>query len=106
MKTTALFLCFCIIASSQVFGQSESPEVKVTLEDPATLAARPFRKSDCALGVEQDAETLCRALIPVYRWSNDAKKCVDDFYGGCHATKNNFRHKADCEKIATPICSS
>uniref|UniRef100_A0A6P7F489 U-actitoxin-Avd3k-like isoform X2 n=1 Tax=Diabrotica virgifera virgifera TaxID=50390 RepID=A0A6P7F489_DIAVI len=105
MKTTALFLCFCIIASSQVFGEDEIPKApKLNLEDKASLDARPFRKSDCDLGVEQ--ESICRALHPVYRWDNTQKKCVDDFYGGCYATKNNFRHKADCEKIATPICSS
>uniref|UniRef100_A0A6P7F194 Tissue factor pathway inhibitor-like n=1 Tax=Diabrotica virgifera virgifera TaxID=50390 RepID=A0A6P7F194_DIAVI len=109
MKAFALFLCFCIIASSQVFAEDDSspedsPENKVPLEDEAALAARPFRKSDCALDVELGDET-CRALIPVYKWSIEAKKCVDEFYGGCHPSKNNFKTKAECEKIATPICS-
>ncbi|XP_072398624.1 kunitz-type serine protease inhibitor bitisilin-1-like [Diabrotica undecimpunctata] len=106
MKATVLFFCFCLIASSQVFGDENLPEIKVTYEDPAAQAARPFRKEDCALGVEIDIEYRCRARKPVYRWSNDEKKCVRDFYGGCHATKNNFRSENDCVKTATPVCSS
>ncbi|CAG9841159.1 unnamed protein product [Diabrotica balteata] len=107
MKTTVLFFCFCIIASSEVFGEENLPEIKIIYEDPAATAARPFRKEDCSLGVEQKIGlTSCRADIPVYRWSNTENKCVNDFYSGCHATKNNFQHKEDCVKIATPICSS
>ncbi|XP_028128650.2 kunitz-type serine protease inhibitor bitisilin-1-like [Diabrotica virgifera virgifera] len=104
MKTTALFFCFCIIAISQVFGDEDLPDIKVQNEDPEAQAARSFRKEDCNLGVETGFR--CRARKPVYRWSNEDNKCVKDYYGGCHATKNNFRSKDDCVKTATPVCSS
>ncbi|XP_028128641.1 amyloid-beta precursor protein isoform X2 [Diabrotica virgifera virgifera] len=107
MKTTVLFFCFCVIASSQVFGEEDLPEIKITYEDPAALAARPFRKEDCGLGVQQqNGLGVCRARIPVYKWSNEDKKCVQVFYGGCHATKNNFREEEECVKIAKPVCSN
>uniref|UniRef100_A0A6P7EZD9 U-actitoxin-Avd3f-like n=1 Tax=Diabrotica virgifera virgifera TaxID=50390 RepID=A0A6P7EZD9_DIAVI len=104
MKTTLLFFCFCIIASSQVYG--DVPEIKVTHEDTVALAARPFRKGDCSLGVEQDDGPVCYASIPVFRWSDADKKCVKDIYGGCRATKNNFNTEQDCIKTATPVCSN
>ncbi|CAG9841161.1 unnamed protein product [Diabrotica balteata] len=106
MKTTVLFFYFCIIASSEVFGEEDLPEIKIIYEDPTAIAVRPFRKEDCGLGVQQqNGLSICRARIPVYKWSNGDKKCIRAFYGGCHATKNNFLREEDCVKIATPVCS-
>ncbi|KAF7280857.1 hypothetical protein GWI33_005457 [Rhynchophorus ferrugineus] len=46
----------------------------------------------------------CRGLAFVFRWDNNSKKCVLDGYGGCKTTKNNFRSKNECERVARPVC--
>lgn len=50
-----------------------------------------------------DAE--CYARQDRYHWNNEVHVCVKVIYGGCRATKNNFKSLEECEKIARPVCN-
>uniref|UniRef100_A0A6P7F054 Chymotrypsin inhibitor SCI-II-like n=1 Tax=Diabrotica virgifera virgifera TaxID=50390 RepID=A0A6P7F054_DIAVI len=103
MKTAVLFFCFCIVASSQVYGKLLAANIEGR---PVEARPKPFTKVDCSLGVHQDDGPVCLAYIPVYRWSGAEQKCVKDVYGGCRPTNNNFNTEQDCIKTATPVCSN
>ncbi|XP_056631094.1 PI-actitoxin-Axm2a-like [Diorhabda sublineata] len=97
MNQLLLFSCLLII--STVAGAPSGAD------DQKTVPVKPFQAQDCNLPIEDDTEFSCRALMPRYMWSVKEKKCVGEFYGGCHATINNFKTKKECQEIAEPVCS-
>ncbi|XP_045463075.1 kappaPI-actitoxin-Avd3c-like [Harmonia axyridis] len=66
------------------------------------LSSSAFTKEDCDKPVEV-GPMQCRAAILVFRWHNN--QCEEAIYGGCYPSKNNFKSKKECEKVAGPICS-
>ncbi|XP_056631081.1 colostrum trypsin inhibitor-like isoform X2 [Diorhabda sublineata] len=75
-------------------------------DDATLVAVKPFQVADCSLPIEDDSDYKCRALFSRYKWSVSDNDCVHEFYGGCHATKNNFQTKEECLKVAKPVCAT
>ncbi|XP_056631079.1 U-actitoxin-Avd3h-like isoform X1 [Diorhabda sublineata] len=75
-------------------------------DDATLVAVKPFQVADCSLPIEDDSELACRAMLPRFMWSAKEKTCVSEFYGGCNATKNNFKTKEECLQVAKPVCST
>ncbi|XP_044754689.1 kappaPI-actitoxin-Avd3b [Coccinella septempunctata] len=59
-----------------------------------------FSKKDCS---PPSLPGLCRARMHIYYWNG--KACVPGMYGGCRERQKIFHSKADCERIAKPVCS-
>ncbi|CAH1179198.1 unnamed protein product [Phaedon cochleariae] len=82
--------------AAQFFTEAESPE---------SLAARSFQPGDCQKDTHEGT-FVCMALFWRYRWNDKHQGCVKAVFGGCHETKNNFKTKEECEKVAVPICKA
>ncbi|XP_050508380.1 trypsin inhibitor-like isoform X10 [Diabrotica virgifera virgifera] len=71
--------------------------IQVSLQDDI------FTESDCLAPVDIGLE-ICLAAFPVWRYDIYSRGCVRDIYGGCSATKNNFRGLEECETVTKPVC--
>ncbi|XP_050508381.1 trypsin inhibitor-like isoform X11 [Diabrotica virgifera virgifera] len=71
--------------------------IQVSLQDDI------FTESDCLAPVHS-GPIVCLAGIPVWRYDIYSRICVRDIYGGCNATKNNFKSREECEAVTKAVC--
>uniref|UniRef100_A0A6P7GVK0 Uncharacterized protein LOC114343421 isoform X3 n=1 Tax=Diabrotica virgifera virgifera TaxID=50390 RepID=A0A6P7GVK0_DIAVI len=91
----------------QIIGRQEYAVEKIAQVWPWNdkVDDRPFRTRDCFRPVHGSPEPyICYAYIPSWRWDMKSKACKHVIYGGCNKTKNLFFTKAECEKVAKPVC--
>jgi Kunitz/Bovine pancreatic trypsin inhibitor domain len=62
--------------------------LKKPLEFPEARCLLPERSAE--------QEKSCLAFIPMYRFDDVSKKCVNFIYGGCGGTENRFGTIKEC----------
>ncbi|XP_050508377.1 trypsin inhibitor-like isoform X7 [Diabrotica virgifera virgifera] len=62
-----------------------------------------FTESDCTASVSS-GPIMCMAYMPVWKYDINARHCVRAIYGGCLATKNNFKSLEECETVTKSVC--
>ncbi|CAH1108263.1 unnamed protein product [Psylliodes chrysocephalus] len=63
-----------------------------------------FKKKDC-LAPHTEPGATCKAHLIRYHWNQTLKACEEVIYGGCRATRNNFKTMEECNKVAGSICN-